>query len=232
MRPLGSCNVQPALIPGVLTGFAFLAKRYAVLVVFTVIRSIAVFITECGFVSGIVLDLGTREVNEIDKKHVLTDMLDVTPTVWLVGECCGPSRRELESPGWPGKILPQRQPVLTGTQKQRRGKGMWSAPGVTSGHGAVGGGERTEGRVATRSGRGPCWLVGQACEWNGAALGAFPRRSNVTRTGCSAAEEQKARQEAAAVSQVPTWRARSSWGEGSKSVPLQVGAGGLWRWEV
>lgn len=128
--------------------------------VFTVIRSIAVFISECGFVSGIVLPLGTREVNEIDKKCVLTDMLDVTPTVWLVGECCGPSRRELESPGWPRKISPQRQPVLTGTQKQCRGKGMWPAPAATSGPGAVGGSERTEGGAATRSGHGPCWLVG------------------------------------------------------------------------
>ena len=133
----------------------------------------------------------------------------------------------MESPGWPGKISPQRQPVLTGTQKQRRGRGMWSAPGVTSGQGAVGG-----GRVATRFGRGPYWLVGRACEWDGAALGAFPRRSNVTCTGCSAAEEQEACQEAAVLSQVPTWSARSSWGEGLKSVPLQVGAGGLWWWEV
>ena len=118
------------------------------------------FISECGFVSGIVLPLGTTEVNEIDKKCVLTDMLDVTPTVWLVGECCGPSRRELESPGWPRKISPQRQPVLTGTQKQCRGKGMWPAPAATSGPGAVGGSERTEGGAVTRSGHGPCWLVG------------------------------------------------------------------------
>ena len=58
-------------------------------------------------------------------------------------------------------------------------------------------------------------LVGSwACEWDGAALGAFSRRSNVTRTGCSAAEEQAARQEAATVSQARTWRAGFSWGEG------------------
>lgn len=88
------------------------------------------FITECAFVSGIVLHLGTRDVNEVDKKCVLTDVLDVTPTEWLVGECCGPSRRELESPEWPGKISPQRQPVLTGTQKRCRGKGLWPAPPV------------------------------------------------------------------------------------------------------
>lgn len=36
----------------------------------------------------------------------------------------------------------------------------------------------------------------------------------MTRTGCSAAEEQAARQEAATVSQARTWRAGFSWGEG------------------
>lgn len=52
LSSFGIINVQPALIPGVLTG-SFLAK-HAVLVVFTVICAIAVFITECAFVSGIV----------------------------------------------------------------------------------------------------------------------------------------------------------------------------------
>lgn len=55
------------------------------LVVFIVIRSITILITECGFVSGIVLDPGAREVNKIDKNRVLADMLDTTPTVWLLG---------------------------------------------------------------------------------------------------------------------------------------------------
>lgn len=181
------------------------------------------FITECASVSGIVLHLGTRDENEVDKKCVLAGVLDVTRTERLVGECCGPSRRELESPEWPGKVSPQRQPV-DWDSKAVQGEGPVACS--ASGQGAVGGGERTEGGAARGSGRWPCWLM--ACEWDGAASGALSR-SSMACTGCSAAEEQ----EAAAVSQARAWSPGSSQGEGVGIWYLcRSGQGGQWWWEV